>query len=317
MWADDGGASQAQLTNDLIAAGSLTSGSGGNLALRFTKAAIKYLAAAAYSAHPKKIDERVGFIRLNNDIDVEVSTGQIVTAITGEWKQEGVPNVGFTLTVKDVMSLPVPYPGASGQLTADTSKNLSVDVEVYGWIVTSLSQALGGLILWKGGDFVAALASPPSFESPGQALAAQWPLAILTTIAPPLMGKLDLHWSQLEVGDRGVLTRGYFLNVARSPVASIEGPLSTTVKIPTNSARVTYRLTTQDLRGRLTIRWRVDGVPAGHHDSTEVVFKSPGVDPHTLYRQVSVSVYDEDGLTASQDLRVKFEVTVPDHHQPF
>jgi len=318
VWADDGGASKAQLTNDLIAAGSLTSGIALGLALRFTTAAIKYLAAVAYGAQPKKLDEPIGFIRLNNDIDVKVITDQIVTEVAGQWKVRFAPNVSFTINVQDLMSLQTPYPGASPQLAATTSKELSPDVSKYGFLISYLSPALGGLILWKGGDFVASVVSPPSFESTGQSLAAQWPLQILTNIAPPdLLGKLELHWSQLKVGDRGILTRGYFLPLERTPVALIEGPTSISVKIPTNSARVTYQVSTQDLRGTLRIRWSIDGVQAGKTASQEVNFNSPGLDPRTLYRQISVLVSDGDGLTARQDLRVKFEVTVPEGSQPF
>lgn len=318
LWADDGGDSEAQLENALMAAGSLTSGSSLGLALRFTTAAIKYLASAGYRAQPKKIDKSIGFVRLNDDIDVAIITDEITANIAGQWKSRFLPNVSFTMTVQDLMSLQMPYPDAPLQLAANTTKKLSPNASNYGFLVSLISPTLGGLILWKGDDFVASVFSPPSFTSPGQALAAQWPLQILTEIAPPdLPGKLTLHWSKLEVGDRGVLTRGYFIPEERVPVALIEGPTSITVKIPVNSARATYELVTQDLRGALRIRWRIDGVPAGRSASQEVEFKSPGPDPHTFYRQLSILVSDEDGLTARQELRVKFEVTVPEGSQPY
>lgn len=65
---------------------------------------------------------------------------------------------------------------------------------------------------------MASLASTPGITSIGQALAAQWPLQILTEIAPPdLPGKLALYWTKLVTGDKGVLTLGYFLPQERIP----------------------------------------------------------------------------------------------------
>ena len=62
MWSDDGGDSDAQLESALIAASPLIPGS--SAALMFTSDAIQFMASLDWEKKPKKIDAKVGFIRL-------------------------------------------------------------------------------------------------------------------------------------------------------------------------------------------------------------------------------------------------------------
>jgi len=108
------------------------------------------MASAAWSTAPKKIDASIGFIRLNNNIDVEVLTDQIITKVAGEWKARFLPNVSFALTMQDLMSLQMPDPGALAQLEASTTSELSPNASKYGFLVSLISPLFGGLILWQG-----------------------------------------------------------------------------------------------------------------------------------------------------------------------
>jgi len=208
--------------------------------------------------------------------------------------------------------------GSVPPLKADPNTRFAPNTIKYTLIVTPISLLLGGLIFWQGDNLVESLASPPNTTGAGGALAAQWPTQILTRIAPPILpGKITLHWTDLVVDDRGVRTLGYIIPETRIPMAFIYGPRAITMQLPAHRAFTTYRLVTQDLRGPLEIQWSIDGVLAGRAAVQEVRFETPGVDPDIVSRQLRVEVHDVDGLMATHELEVRFEVKVPPGKQPY
>lgn len=132
-------------------------------------------------------------------------------------------------------------------------------------------------------------------------------------------GKLRFGWKDAVIDGTGVRTVGIVSPETRTPQVSIEGPATVTAKLPVHTGRATYGLTTWDLRGELATRWRIDGAPTGRDTRQELTFKSPlgAADPAEIYRRSQVDVRDEDDLTATQELRVEFDVIVPESQQPF
>jgi hypothetical protein len=318
LWADDGGASDAEFSEALVAASPLTPDQGA--ALLFTPAALQRIATLRWSQVPKKQEAPVGFVRLRDDISVVIRDGAIVTTVKGEWKKRFAPNISFTVTVRDVLKLrTVRIPGLDPPLKAAAEKSINPNTIKWAVLGTLVSPLLGGLIFWQGDNVVEGLAPTPP-EGAGGALAARWPGQIMTEINPRegLLGKFLFTWTVLEVDSTGVRTLGAFSSASRVPTAFIEGPPAISVELPAHSARKTYRLIPVDLRGNLKIRWRIDSVPAGRARRQAVDFETPGLDPGSVSRRLRVEVEDVDELTArSNELTVRFETKVPPGKQPF
>jgi hypothetical protein len=309
LWADDGGETDAQLETALLAASLLIRGR--SAALSFAPNAIQLMASASWSRKPKKIDKKIGFIRLGENIAVTIGDGHIVTRITGQYKVRFAPNISFTVTMRDRLNLRRLGPPP---LDATTTTKVSPNLAKVAIIAALLSPTLGILTFWQGDKLI----PTPSGQGAGGALAAQWPQQILTEIDPPdLPGKIVLLWADLVVDDRGVRTLGAFIPVPRTSAAVIKGPSAITVELPANSARRTYEVITQDLRGDLAIRWTIDGAPAGREAKEDVRFSVPGRDAQTIFRRLQVEVRDEDGVVETDELRVRFEVKLRPGMQPF
>ena len=226
------------------------------------------------------------------------------------------PNIPFTFTVRDSLALQIA--GSDPPLEATSSTKMTPNLLKLAAIVSLVSPLLGGLIFWQGPNLVESIGPAPDAAGAGGALAAQWPPHILTEVIPPdLPGKIMFFWRDLVVDSGGVRTLGTFFPVQRMPRAFIKGPSAITVRLPAHSARRTYRLVTQDLRGARQVQWMIDGVRAGRGTAQEVQFQTPGLDPGTISRQLSVEVRDQDGLMASHGSTERFEVSVPPGKQPF
>jgi hypothetical protein len=313
VWANDEGDSEARLADALTAAGPLVPGR--NAALQFSPAGLQTMASVEWRRVPKKIDAKIGFTRLNDTISVVIDDETIVTTVRGEHKIRFAPNISFKFTLRDTLALRLL--GSEPPLEVESTSKFSPGMIKAAALTSLISPLLGGLVFWKGDDVASGLA-PSNVGGAGGALAARWPPYLLTEMDPPdLSGKLSFLWSDLVVDDRGVRTLGAVVPVPRVPVAGIQGPGIVTAQLPSNSATVTYRLLTKDLRGRLDIRWTIDGSTAGRAVTQKVSFQTPGLDPRTITRRVQVDVTDEDGLTASHQRVITFKVTVPPGKQPF
>jgi hypothetical protein len=313
LWGNDDGLSEADLTDALLNAGPITPMR--SAALMFSAQGIQHLASSSYEGISKRIDLRFGFIRLRDEIEVGIEPGIVRTTIKGEWKQRFVPNIPFSITIADTLQL-LPR-GSDKSLEATSSTTVKPGILKLGAISSLISPLLGGLIFWLGDDVVGGLAPDSGAQSAGSALAAQWPAQILTEVNPPeLPGKLVFTWTDLVVDERGVQTSGIFIPTEREPAAFIQGSTNLNAELPAHSTTAKYRLATHDLRGSRHRRWSIDGVPAGDGHSQEVSFRTVGQDPGFQTREILVEVRDEDGLTASREIRVRFEVTVPAGHQP-
>ena len=316
LWADDGGDTDAQLEAALRAAGPLVPGRGA--ALLFTASALQFIASNAWGSVNKKIDAPIGFVRLSDDISVEIDTDVIVTTVRGQYKVRFMPNLPFKLRIRE--RLDVQRTGGPPPLVVvESTTKVVVGVLKAGAILSLLSPALGALTFWKGDELAERIAPTPDVGGAGGNLAAQWPAEIVTDIAPPARpGKFILLWTDLLVDATGVRTRGAFLPSARTPEVFINGPASIALQQPHGSTVATYRVVTLDLRPPLQrLRWIIDGVTAGRRATQEVRFGTPGVvDPPEETRLVRVEVTDADGLVAVRERSVHFQVKPAPGHQP-
>jgi hypothetical protein len=324
LWANSQESSDELLENALIATGALVPGQG-NVALLVTTDGLQNVASAMWespaAAKAKKIDLDIGVIRLSDEIKVTIENNTseaggndfIVTTINGEYKVEFLPNVSFTYTAKDLLSLVIPEDGAPPWIDAKGNPSVSAPttVDIIGTLLSAINATLGDLVFWGGESLLDEIAPMPN-TAIGGVIAAQWPTEVLTKIVQPsLPGKIVFTWSTFVVDGRGILAEGIVQLTSRSPQVSIEGPESVTVKLPIHGARQTYSLFTSDLRGKLVIRWRIDGVRAGVTSTQMVDFESPSAsDPFKVYRQLQVTVYDEDRLTATEKRRLELDVVV-------
>jgi hypothetical protein len=138
LWIDDEGESEEQLKNALIVAGPLVPQR--TVALLFGANAIQYLASAGWSDAPKRFNAKIGFVRLSDEISVEILGHLVVTTVTGQYKLRFLPNIPFTLKVRDRLSgLP---PGSVPPLIAKPTTSLSVNTIAYALLAALISPAL-------------------------------------------------------------------------------------------------------------------------------------------------------------------------------
>lgn len=318
FWADDEGESNAQLEAALTAAGLLTPQ--WTTALLFTPNALQFIASSEWKEVNKKIDAPIGFIRLRDDVRVEIDADMVVTTVRGEHKVRFAPNIPFEFRISERLKL---QPNANGigprLVVIDSKKKMTAGILKVAAILSLLSPALGALTFWKGDELAENIAPTPAAGGAGNNLAARWPTEIMTNIAPPVrLGKFLFLWSELLVDATGVRTFGAFLPLPRTPEIFIKGPGSITLQQPHGWTTVSYQAVFKDLRSPLRrLRWIVDGVEAGRRTTQEISFGMRGaVDSPPETRLIRVEVTDADGLVAAREKSVNFQVTVAPGRQP-
>ena len=227
---------------------------------------------------PKKLDASVGYITLDN-LSVTASTAGIVTRVFGRYHPEVLPDVFFTYTISDTLA--VNHSGEGPPLKYNESTDLQLDAVSAAIVAGTLSSFLGGSVVgffvggfvFGFGQFGGGLFDPHA-QGAGAKLADGWPGAALTPISPPLTGKLDFNWGELNVDNSGVRTVGTWNFDVRSPEVHIDGPteLSFNESQPGVMGRYTVELT--DLRGDVAVVWGGDAAGVGL--TTTVQFDNGG-----------------------------------------
>lgn len=104
-WIDANGFTEDQLKAS-VRASSFISGTGSMTAGLFVSTAfVQGAANLSWFKQPKKVDESVGYITLDDNIDTNLSSARIVTKVTGSYHPPVLPSVGFTYTISDTLSL--------------------------------------------------------------------------------------------------------------------------------------------------------------------------------------------------------------------
>jgi hypothetical protein len=149
-WIDASGFTEDQLKAS-VRASSFISGTGSMTAgLFLSTAVIEGAAKLGWSKQPKNVDESVGNITLDDNINVEVSSAGIVTKVTGAYHPPVLPSVGFTYTISDSLTLNQPQPPAlkSNESTDLQFSTLGVIEEAF--LLDLLSPILGSVVFFGG-----------------------------------------------------------------------------------------------------------------------------------------------------------------------
>lgn len=295
VWADPSGFSETQLRR--VLANTRLVVPGRTAGLLFTTAAIRLQAAAGWATAEKQS----GRVSFGDDISVDVKPSGIVTKVSGTVDVPFLPDVDFTATITDVLSLRPA--GSVPPLRARSSSDVDLDgpdVITDALIIGLLHPILGQIAFFA--SETAANRFTPGRGGAGDALANQWPHEILTELRPPLLpGKFTLTWTDLTVDERGVRTLGTFAGASREPRVSIVGPRAVAIREELGHAQKTYSVDTQDLRAPLSIDW--GGVASGDDETARVLFHSAGS------QRLSVEVRDVDGLSDSASATVSVTIT--------
>jgi hypothetical protein len=293
LWIGRNGATDAQLLDALRAASFI---SGNRTAALFVSAQmIQGMAAAGWATTNK----HQGRATLNNTIIVDITSAGIVTKVSGKYDVPVLPDISFTDTITETLTL---YPpGSFPALQAHVSTNL--DVSQGGVIADSvltalISPLLGGIALF-GGE-IAAAAENPQEAAVGTSLANSWPSVVL--ISKPIVGKVTFAWGALTVDTSGVRTLGTYALAPRSPKVAIAGPTAVSFPRSKGSALESYSVVLTDLRaGNATVVW--SGAAHGGSARTTVTFEIAG--PFHIHAKVT----DTDNVSATGSTTVFVNIT--------
>lgn len=306
LWIGRDNLTEATMRNELAGSSLLTASR--TCALRLSASTIRALTVAAWAAIPKKH----GRVTLDDQINVQVRDGRIVTTITGTYDPPLLifPDVDFTYTITDRLELEAPGSRPPLRTRSDTDVDAGTPGVLAAALITGLiSPILGGIVFFAADPIAGSQA--PTVSSLGSTLASQWPSEILTSIRPPFLpGKFALIWTDLTVDQDGVLTRGTFIPQERSPNVLIVGPRRLTMREAIGDVVGRYRIDPRDLRAPLTVHWT--GAGHGTAPSLSILFTEGGVFP------LGVSVTDTDGLSDDASTRVQVSVIpLKPGQQPF
>jgi hypothetical protein len=229
------------------------------------------------------------------------SPNRVVTKIGG-FDERPWPDVSFTITITDTLSLSGGVVGCESVPTLDTDT---------GWLnfLTGLFLVVLpplGVVFLVERIIVGGAATPHPGEGAGCGAAANIPHEILI----PGGLKVVASYQRLNVSSGGIFTGGSFDVVARVPQVFLIGPTQLSVKEGTTSVVRAFGFRTEDLRPALHIVWGGDGFPSNPGAETTGIRFNLGSSRagQVLTRRVSVRVTDADGLAAEADVVVSIHI---------
>ncbi|NUN15261.1 MAG: hypothetical protein HUU55_16660 [Myxococcales bacterium] len=238
-----------------------------------------------------------------------VAPDRVVTEAKG-FTEQTIPDADFTATVTDILSVT-----PEGLILTQSIREVDLDQRAI-QILATLSWVTGflpGTLLFAIELYKIRQAETPQAAGSGavgSAVAAAFPSEILLPFQNPIQPdtgiKLALLYQRVNVTTSGVAAAANFQIVLRKAVVNIVGPSSVRAHGGLlGMAR--YRITTDDLRGKFKIDWSIEGgvLLTPHAEKTFVRFDAAGIPPGgTVTRLLRVSVTDEDGFTATDELLV-------------
>jgi hypothetical protein len=293
LWLGRNGSTDAQLLDALRAASFI---SGNRTAALFVSAQmIQHMAAASWAGKNK----HQGRATLNNTIIVDISSADIITKVSGTYDVPVLPDISFTDTITETLTLNPP--GSFPALQAHVSTNLDVSqggIIADSILIALIAPLLGGIALF-GGE-IAAAAENPQEAGVGTSLANSWPAVVL--ISKPIVGKVTFTWSALTVDTSGVRTLGTYALGLRSPKVVIAGPTAVSFPRSKGSALESYSVVLTDLRaGNATVVW--SGAAHGGGAHTTVTFEIAG------QFHIQAKVTDTDNVSATGGTTVFVNIT--------
>lgn len=277
----------------------------------FVNASLIYRRAVdSWNAQPKRLNagnnpDPNGPIHLTSFSLSFESPNRVVTKIGG-FDERPWPDVDFTVTITDTLSLSSGVVGCESVPTLDTDTSwLNFLTGLFLIVLPPLGAVfLVERIIVGGAD------TPHTGAGAGCGAAALIPREILI----PLGRKVVASYQRLNVSTGGIFAGGSFDVVARTPQVFLEGPSQISVTEGTASVLRAYGIVTEDLRPALQIHWSGDGFPTNQGaDSTGFRFNLGNTQAgQVLTRRVSVRVTDADGLAAEADRVVSIHVVPGD-----
>jgi len=293
LWVDADGFGDDQ-RRDALVASSFISGDW-TASLFITKAIIQLKGELSWAA----TDKHQGRMTLNDAINIDVSSAGIVTKVSGTFEVPVLPDISFTYTTTEPLTLNPP--GTIPALQAQTKSNLDVSQGgiIADAILTAIISPILGSIVFFGEEIVVG-GEKPQDAGVGTGLANSWPTVILTS--KPIVGKVTFTWTDLIVDENGVRTQGTFQLGPRSPQVGISGPAAVSFPVENPGAVETYSVQLTDLRPEnAQVVW--SGEAEGIGMATRVSFDRAGA------FSIAASVTDTDGVSAAGQKRVTVTVT--------
>jgi hypothetical protein len=238
-----------------------------------------------------------------DSLKASLSNLDVVTTANGSYSVPILPDIDYTYTVHEALSLDRSGPAAV--LAARViSRNLDVsqlglveDAFLFGLV----EQGLGGIAL-IGGEWEVSQQHPKN-TGVASALADAWPTGSL--VSKPLMGKFTFDWKDLTIDATSVRTRGALEFGVRSPQVRIVGPTAVSFPQTQPGATETYTLVLTDLRPEnAAVVW--GGAAQGTGLVGSARFDFAGRFP------ITATVTDSDNMTATGQTTVAVTVTKKD-----
>ncbi len=277
---------------------------------------IKVEANKAWQEMPKVLNKDMkpdssGPIHLTSLSVTFQSPDTIITKLSG-FDERPWPDVDFVFTIKDIFDV------SSAEISVDTNNDLDID--------TSWLNALTGIFLIVfpplGLAFLTENIIVRVFEGEqdydeggvGKKIASTLPKEIMIEGGK----KIIFLYSRLNISVGGIFGGGAALPVDRSPSLAINGTFNLTSD--SNSTYITkkYKAITEDLRGNIQYRWRVNGVSTGDNSKSPNIRFNLGqtVPGQVITKTISLTVTDSDGLSASVEKEVKIYISLDDFGLP-
>jgi hypothetical protein len=235
-----------------------------------------------------------------DSLKVNLSSTEVVTIVKGTYDVPVLPDIDFTYTVHEALSLNPQ--GASPPLAARAISH-NLDVSQLGIIADSIliglvENGLGGIALI--GEEIAAGTRDPHDPGVGASLAAAWPASSL--ISKPIVGKITFLWTHMTMDATAIRTTGHLQIGLRSPQVKIVGPTAVSFRRTQASATETYSVALTDLRPEnARVVW--GGAAQGSGPRTQVRFDVAGT------FRITATVTDTDNVSATGATAVGVTIT--------
>lgn len=290
-WTEDG-FTDAQRLQALKSAGFISNGQ--TAGFLFSQAMMQFRGRAELTAKPTSGVHP-------DSLKVSLSGDRVVTTVNGAYEVPVLPDIGYTYTVDELLSL-----DGSGVLAARVlSRNLDVSqlgIIADSFLIGLIEQGFGGIAL-IGGE-IAAGTRHPSNAGVGSSLADSWPTLSLTS--KPLVGEITFDWKKLTVDATSVRTTGTLQFGLRKPRVSIIGPTAVSFDQRQPGVTETYSVALTELRPEnAQVRW-ADAAAGNAGTQARIRFDSAGT------FRVTATVTDTDNVTATGTATVFVNVTKKD-----
>ncbi len=240
------------------------------------------------------------------------SPDTIITKLGG-FDERPWPDVDFVFTIKDIFDV------SSAEITVDSSDYLDVDTSVLNLLTGVLLILLPplGLVFLTENIIVRVLEGEQEDYNDGgvgKRIASTLPKEIMIEGGQ----KLIFLYSRAEISVGGIFGGGVVLPVQRTPSVDIRGPLNLTSDSGSQSVTKKFKAITEDLRGNLRYRWRVNGAPVSTDTKSPYIrFALGDTEPgQVITKTLSLTVTDADGLSASAEEEVKIYISLDDFGLP-